>query len=78
VRKGDPDRPAVDEKLDVHRIGVAGSDSDNQCLVDAVHWLFAQRSVAVKSVNIRTRELVTIAPAAGGEQTDSMNKKAAS
>src|SRR5208337_5338116 len=38
VWQGHPDRAPVDQKLNVHGIGMAGGDSYHQGLVEAVGW----------------------------------------
>src|ERR1019366_3078847 len=63
VWQGNPYRASVDQELDVHRISVASGDGHYQRLVEAVHFFFVQRSVTVKSVNIRDskeEQVVTI------------------
>ena len=38
--KRHPDSPAIDEKLDVYRVGMTGGDGHNQRLINTVHFFF--------------------------------------
>jgi len=38
--QSDPHRPTIHQKLDVHGVSVAGGDSNDQCLINAVDFFF--------------------------------------
>lgn len=65
-RQGDRDGASTDEEVNVHGIGVARGNGNDQRLVNAVHFLFRP---AVDSAKAFVHDEKTIAERVGREQT---------
>src|SRR6266568_2602678 len=70
-RQRDPDRPAIHEELNIHRIGMASGNGNDQRLIQAVNLLLGP---AVEGVEIAIHEFKTISIRMKWRQTRSSAK----
>jgi hypothetical protein len=64
-RQSDPDRPSINQKLDVHGIGMPGGHGDNQRLINAVDLLLGP---AIEGMKVAIHGNKTISTASGERQ----------